>query len=192
MLNKESIDVTNGPPVLFVLGPSGAGKTTLGQFIAEDLDFLWIEIDAWLAPDPIDIEELRIEWDRFLNTGQAAELATALRMKASSKKASGIVLTFPSMVVFYPTHFMGLERTGINVVVLYGSQQDCLAAFLRRERILNRNLTEDYWKRHNTESHRFFSEPSYAPYRLMAFQDGEPRSRAELMAAVRERISRVR
>jgi Shikimate kinase len=191
MLNKRSIDVTDGLPVLFVLGPSGAGKSTLGRVVAEDLGFLWIEIDTWPAPDAIDVEGLRTEWDRFLNTGQAAELATALRMKATSKKSGGVVLTFPSMVVFHPGHFIGLERTGIQVVVLYGSQQDCLAAFLRRERVLNRNLTQDHWKQHNTESHRLFSEPYYAPYRLMAFQDGQPRDRNELVTAVRERVGRV-
>lgn len=179
----------DGLPILFVLGPSGAGKTTLGKFIEKDLDFLWIEIDTWPAPDAIDVEGLRPEWDRFLSTGQAAELATALRMKASSKK--GVVLTFPSMVVFYPIHFVGLERTGIKAIVLYGSEQDCLAAFLRRELKLNRVLTEGHWRCHNEKSHRSFSAPYYAPYRLRAFQDGQPRTRIELVTAVRERLGRV-
>jgi adenylate kinase family enzyme len=185
------MDVTDGPPVLFVLGPSGAGKSTLGRAVAEDLGFLWIEIDTFPGPDAIDIQELRKEWDRFLITGLAADLASALRRKATSKKARGVVLTFPSRVVFDRAHLNGLKRTGIQVIVLYGSQQDCLAFFLRREHALNRNLTEDHWKQNNTETHRLFGEPDCAPYRLMAFQDGQPRARAELVTAVRERVGRV-
>jgi ABC-type glutathione transport system ATPase component len=84
MLNRGSMDVTDGPPVLFVLGPSGAGKSTLGRAVAEDLGFLWIEIDTFPGPDAIDVQELRKEWDRFLIAGLAADLASALRRKATS------------------------------------------------------------------------------------------------------------
>ena len=32
-------------PIVFLLGLSGAGKSQLATWIAEDLGFLWIEID---------------------------------------------------------------------------------------------------------------------------------------------------
>ena len=132
--------MTDNLPILFLLGPSGVGKSTLGQWVAEDLDFLWIEIDRWPDGDGIDLADLRAEWHALWNASHADNIATTLRARALAKGTRGVVLTFPSLVVFSAQQLAVLEQAGIRVLVLYGTEKDCLAALLKREQESGRNL----------------------------------------------------
>jgi hypothetical protein len=180
--------MTVNTPILFVLGPSGAGKTTLGQWLAEDLHFLRIEIDQWPA-DGIDRANLRPEWNEFWDRCQAGAIASTLRARVLNDGARGAVLTFPSRVVFSVQQLAVLEQAGIRVLVLYGSEDDCLAAFLRREKESGRNLTEEHWRRNSCDTHKLLADSSYAPYRVTVFQAGRFRDRAALVAVVRECVT---
>lgn len=82
--------MNDGVPILFLLGSSGAGKSRLGQWIAEDLDFFWIEIDRWPDGDGIDLTDLRAEWDALWNTCEAG--ATVAPPLASPSQYLGIPL----------------------------------------------------------------------------------------------------
>jgi hypothetical protein len=174
--------------ILFLLGPSGVGKTQLGQWLSEDLHLLWIEIDRWPEGDGIDLAELRTEWDAFWKTCQAHPIATTLRARVLSAGANGVVVTFPSLVVFSAPHLAALEQSGIRVLVLYGSEQDCLAGFLKRERESGRNLPKEHWLFNNSEAHKRFGDPSYERYRLEVFQSGQRLDRATLTAKVKNRL----
>ena len=68
--------MTDNLPILFLLGPSGVGKSTLGQWVAEDLDFLWIEIDRWPEGDGIDLADLRAEWHAVWNASHADTISS--------------------------------------------------------------------------------------------------------------------
>ncbi|MGB8918732.1 MAG: shikimate kinase [Candidatus Sulfotelmatobacter sp.] len=179
--------MTVNTPILFVLGPSGAGKTTLGQWLAEDLHFLWIEIDQWLA-DGIDRANLRPEWNEFWDRCQAGAIASTLRARVLNDGARGAVLTFPSLVVFSVQQLAVLEQAGIRVLVLYGSEEDCLAAFLKREKELGRNLPKEHWLANNSEVHKRLGDASYERYRLDGFQSGQRLDRALLTAKVKNRL----
>ena len=100
-------------PILFLLGPSGVGKTQLGQWVSEDLNLLWIELDRWPEGDGIDLANLRTEWDALWNTCQAQAIATTLRARVLSAGAHGAVVTFPSLVVFSASQLVALEQAGI-------------------------------------------------------------------------------
>ncbi len=181
-------DVTDKMPILFVLGPSGVGKTTLGQWFAEDRDFLWIEIDRWPEGDGIDLADLRAEWDEFWNASQAGAIATTIRARVSASAARGAILTFPGRVVFTAHQLTALEDGGIRALALYGTEVECLGAFLKRERESGRNLPKEHWLSNNSDIHRLLGDPSYERYRLQVFQAGEFLDRAALVAAVGKHI----
>ena len=180
--------MTQNVPILFLLGPSGVGKTTLGQWVSEDLDLLWIEIDRFPDGDGIDLANLRTEWDAFWNVCDAGVIATTLRERVLAKGACGAILTFPSLVVFSAEHLECLEQAGIRVLVLYGAEETCLAAFLQRERESGRNLSKEQWLHNNSHIQKRLGESSYERYRLMAFEAGRFRSRATLVGAVRKHL----
>ena len=180
--------MTVNAPILFVLGPSGAGKTTLGQWLAEDLHFLWIEIDQWMT-DGIDRANLRPEWNEFWDRCQNGAIASTLRARVLNDGARGAVLTFPSLVVFSVQQFAVLEQAGIRVLVLYGSEEDCLAAFLKREKESGRNLSDEHWRKNNCDTNKLLADSSYAPYRVTVFQTARFLGRAALVAVVRERVT---
>lgn len=181
-------DMTENVPILFLLGPSGAGKSKLGQWVSEDLNFLWIEIDRWPEGDGIDLADLRTEWDAFWNACQAGAIVTTLRARVLAKAARGAVLTFPSRVVFSMPQLASLEQAGIRVLVLYGTEEYCLAAFLKRERESGRNLTKEHWLGNNSDIHKRLGDSSYQRYRREVFQAGCFLDRAALVDVVKQHV----
>jgi hypothetical protein len=81
-----------------------------------------------------------------------------------------------------------LKQAGIRVLVLYGTEEDCLAAFLKRERESGRNLTKEHWMGNNSDIHKLLGDPSYERYRLEVFQAGRFLDRAALVAVVKEHV----
>jgi hypothetical protein len=180
--------MTDDVPILFVIGPSGVGKTKLGQWVSEDLKFLWIEVDRFPEGDGIALADLRTEWHALWNECQAHAIATTLRARVLSAGAQGAVVTFPSLVVFSAPQLAALEEAGIRLLVLYGTAQDCLAAFLKREKESGRNLSVGNWLLNNSKAHKLLGDPSYQPYRLEVFQSGQRPDRLSLMADVKNRL----
>ena len=175
-------------PVVFLLGLSGAGKTTLGGWLAEDMGFLWIEIDRLDGGNALDTEGLLAEWEMFAKFGQAGNLASALRARALGTRASGTVLTFPSTTIFHASHLAALEQARIRVLVMYGHRLDCLESFSRREQDSGRGLPESHWECYNADAMQQFGGQGYDRYRVMAFHDGRHRERGVLVAEVRDRV----
>jgi hypothetical protein len=170
-------------PLLIVLGPSGAGKSTLAAALAAREGGLHIELDQWPL-DGFTSEELGSEWDDFTLRQQPAALRDeCLRRIVAGDYRSG-VLSVPGNVVF-PVELMALAwRHGLPVIVLFGSSQDCLNAFLLRESATGRRLNADDWMAANAASYARHSRPEYAPYRLEAFRSGAHRAMDELLDEV--------
>src|SRR2546428_10940346 len=59
--------------IIFVLGPSGVGKSELSSALAKKLDYEFYEIDQHPA-DGIDEHKLRREWDEFWLNGRPCAL----------------------------------------------------------------------------------------------------------------------
>src|SRR5207248_3072918 len=70
--------------IIFVLGPSGVGKSDLSKALAEKLDYEFYEIDQWPKVDGIDAHGLRDEWDEFCRSANAERLADLLRGRADA------------------------------------------------------------------------------------------------------------
>jgi hypothetical protein len=174
--------------VIFLLGPSGAGKSTLGRWLAEDLGLLHLEMDRWPEGNGIDLEGLRGEWT-LLCRRQAAPLVEAARRRAAFAGRSGVVLSFPSGVVLGRAVLEAAERAGVCPLVLYGAREECLAAFLERERATGRLFTTDHWVRFNRRPHGTYGGRRLARYRVGVFAGGVHRPRADLVAEVRRRAS---
>ena len=176
--------------ILFLLGPSGSGKTTLGNWLEEDTDFGWqhIEIDRWPEGDGIDLEGLRPEWDAFCTSANAKPLAITINARLASARFRGATLSFPSGVVLSNQHLIAAEQAGIGTLILYGTGADCMEAFLKRGRESRRGLNEDHWKLNNAHSYAEISQPIYAKYRILAFDQGQRRERVALLKEIKGRL----
>lgn len=174
---------------MFLLGPSGSGKTKLAGWVAEDLEFLHIEIDRWPEGDGIDLAGLRKEWDAFLGSGQLARLAAAIRKHVQEALKQGAILSFPSTLVLPIQLMEAAEQHGVRFLILYGTGAECLEAFLRRERELGRGLDGQHWILNNARPYAEFSRPEFSEYRLMAFEHSRHRDRDALVAEVKGRVA---
>jgi hypothetical protein len=178
--------MTDGP-LIFILGPSGSGKSTIGQWLSEDFDLLHIEVDRWPDGDGIDLAGIRTEWDLYIN-GSTSPLVSMLSSRVRQAAKSGAVLTFPGGLVPSSALIIASREAGITTVVLYGSDAECLDAFLAREEATGRRLRADHWIRNNSDSYALFSLPKYAPWRLAAFQPDGRRSRAAIVEEIERRL----
>jgi hypothetical protein len=176
-------------PIVFLLGPSGSGKTQLAEWVAKDLQFVHIEIDRWPEGDGIDLAGLRKEWDAFLGSGQATDLASAICTRVNGARKDGAILSFPSNFVL-PTPLMeAAEEQGLRFLILYGTGAECLEAFLRRERQTGRGLDADHWILNNAGTYAEFSRPEFSTHRLMGFEQSRHRVRGDLVAEAMRRLT---
>lgn len=176
-------------PVLLVLGLSGAGKSTMGRLVHENLGFLHLELDVYPSGADIDRGNLRQEWDEFYLRNLPGPLAAALRRRARSAGAKGVIATFPSSVVFSEIQLGAADAEAMAVLVLYGTVAECLEAYLERETRLQRGLDTAHWHRHNAEAHARFSLPAYAQRRVAAFSAGTRKSFTSLLAEIKSRLA---
>ena len=173
--------------ILFLLGPSGSGKSQLASWVAADLDFLHLEIDRFPDGDGLDLEGLRAEWDHYWIGGNAGPLVTVLTERVANANRAGVILSFPGNLVPFPAQMATAEQAGVCVVLLYGAGADCLRSFLERERDLARGLDEGFWTTNNACSYAMLSSPRFDDYRLCAFSHGEHRPRSELVGEIAQR-----
>lgn len=173
--------------ILFVLGPSGVGKSKFGEYLSKQHRWLHLEIDQYPNGDGIDIHNLRGPWDLFCKSKNSADLAVELRKRAKDRHRKGCVLSFPSGVVLPPEHISAAEKESIRVTYLYGSAAHCINAFLERERESGHNLGVDHWLTNNRETYLVMSRPEFERYRTHVFTiRGKHRSHANVLRNVQK------
>src|ERR1022692_1547936 len=133
------------PSHLFILGPSGVGKTHLAGHLGSTPAYLHVEIDRPAEGDGIDIEGLRTEWDQFWGGESAVPIAAALTGRARAQQRAACVVSFPSQVLFSLSQITAAVEAGISVKYLYGSAAACIESFLAREKETGRNLGVEHW-----------------------------------------------
>ena len=117
-------------------------------------------------------------------------MAEALRARAVAEGRCGVIISFPSGVAPPSEYLAVMSAVGIQVLVPFGTKEECLGAFLKREREEGTNRDAEYWNTNNLQQHAHFSSSSFAAYRIAAFEGGRFRSRAALISEVRSRIFR--
>jgi hypothetical protein len=159
-------------PIIFILGLSGAGKSTLGRELQNRLDFLHIEQDIPNGGNGIDDWGFRAEWGARLEIGGAEKLADRLRSFALQHKKVGVAVTFDSLALPSIAEITHTKTAGINTIILYGTDQECLSSYLKRESA-NDDFGENHWNKYNLSSSEKFKKPEYGPYKLSSFENGE-------------------
>jgi hypothetical protein len=174
--------------IALLVGPSGAGKSTVGGWAQKDLGLLWLEADVWDS-DGIDSHRLRGQWEAFYQSGDSRRLANTLRLRARKQNRAGTLLTLPSPVILSPAHAVASAENGLTVVVVWGSAENCLTAFMARERQNPRGIGEAHWQHYNRECVLVYAKEDYSALRLETFdQDGTRRPRSNLVAELAARL----
>ena len=74
------------------------------------------------------------------------------------------------------------------MLILYGTEEECLESFLKRERESGRELPREHWLRNNSDTHKRLGDPSYERYCLQGCLAGRFLARAALVAAVKKHV----
>jgi hypothetical protein len=143
----------------FLLGPSGVGKTTFGDWLQENLQYLHVAVDRGDKPNGLIAEGLTESWRKLLQ-GDPAPFARELHERAKGKK--GCVLTFYSVDIFAPDEIDRLAEHNIAVWYLYGPKEFCIEAYVGRENRPDRDRA--FWCQNNRTYQRM-GGPGLSSYR---------------------------
>jgi shikimate kinase len=172
--------------IWFIFGLSGAGKSFLGDHLANDNNWLHLQLDTSeqnTAGVTIEnIYELFNAWNMFKNNHIPDQLIEKITWHYKHNNKSGAVVSFPSVVMTIPKE-LELLKGSVKIVYLYGEKPNCLGAFLQREAVEHR-LPQDtdsvaYWEECNKSMLYALTLPSFAPYIINAFHKNGERKTAK-------------
>jgi len=172
--------------IWFVLGPSGTGKSSFGEYLANIKNWYHLEIDQFdnNGKDVIDIHGLRQDWDVYYYKHDPRGLLKELKKRAKESGKSNCVLTFPGNLVLLTDHISAVADN-IKIIYLYGSAARCITAFLKREKETHRNLGLDHWITNNSDSYIKMSEPEFESNRVYVWtNNGERRQHEDIFAEI--------
>ncbi len=172
-------DRAAGGPVFFILGPAGAGKSTLSAELARVHGLHCIELDRDPRCRPDQREGLQQAWQDCWRQADAGPLVDLLRGRARGAGACGAVLSLECTDVPEAKHLHSMLAHGVTPVVLYGSGAECMASFMARGHARGPTVSERLWRSFNTRSYALFSGSLFAPYRMAAFEGGRRRPLAD-------------
>jgi hypothetical protein len=144
----------------FLLGPSGVGKTTFGDWLQNNRQYHHLAVDRGDEPNGLTAEGLIELWNKVLQA--PAPFATKLQDRAETEGKKGCVLTFPSVTFFAPGWVDHLAKHSMAVRYLYGPKESCIEAFVSREKRPGRDRT--FWSAVNG-NYEAMGSSQLAPYR---------------------------
>jgi len=113
-------------PIIFVLGPSGVGKSCLSKKLAKN-KFLYVHIDTDNSERTFAANGFPSEWDDDFHKVDPVRLVGVLRDRLGDEHA-GAVVSFPTVHVFTPEKLVKAAQLGVTTVLLWGKQEDCVRA----------------------------------------------------------------
>jgi hypothetical protein len=173
--------------LMFLVGPSGVGKSTIAEPLCSDLALYHVDVDR----DPLKVHGIRDAWQEFWTGSNPGPIADALRAIASREGRAGVLVSLPSNKkrVLHPGHVDAARRAGIKVIVLWGAEAFCKKA--RQDRDVERGIpwNESKYDARNRRTFELYSGTEYDGVRVDAFQeDGRHRPPEVTMAAIRALI----
>jgi shikimate kinase len=103
-------------PVVFIAGPSGVGKSKVGEWLVEDLNWLLIDIDM---SNPFRTHNLQREWHLFNTQLETVALFSTLQQKIAEAGSQGAVVSLPSTRILTRKQIEAARCVGICTVLLW-------------------------------------------------------------------------
>ena len=182
-------DIVSLKPIIFVLGPSGVGKTYVSDGIANCYSFYHFNIHS--KKSGFKANGFPAEWDEDIQKSDFGNLATAVRSYPAVEQHAGAVISFETDHIFSPQQLEAASRVGISTVVLWGTEERCQET--RRVRQMNRNKGELNLKRYqrkNRPAFEAYARIEYADFRIETFQpDGSRWPREHILTLVMARTA---
>jgi hypothetical protein len=176
-------------PIIFVLGPSGVGKSYLSKGLEQDYSFLYVQIDTDDKRKSFEANGFPSEWDKGVHRVDPAHLVTVVRSRLAVEHA-GAVVSFPTVHVFTPEKLVEAAQLGVTPVVLWGKQEDCVQAAEKRIKRKGMTFNLPRYEQLNGPAFRAYGRPEYDGFRVEAFQpDGSRCPRGEWLARIMERTA---
>jgi len=167
--------------VLFILGPSGVGKSSFGGYLESQHSWLHLEADP-ASGGGIEFLELRTEWDAFFRYKQISPLESKLRKRTREIGAAGCVITFSGSVVLDKHQISLAQNASIELACLYGAEEFCLRAFNKRERESGRRLAQSHWLKYSPPIFEWMEQSFAKDLRINVFDEaGNRRSAREIL-----------
>jgi hypothetical protein len=172
-------------PVIFLLGPSGVGKTFVSTGLEEDYSFRHFVIHE----KSFKANGFPAEWDKDPGQIDVANLATTVRSRLAVEQHDAI-LSIPTTQVFTCQQLEAASRAGVSPVVLWGTEERCLEA----RRVLQTArigwFDEHDYRRKNRRTFETYARSEYDDFRVAAFRsDGSRWPRERILAPIMERTA---
>jgi len=166
--------------IIFLLGLSGTGKTSLAEHMAKNYDWLHLDLDV-IGTEGLENNGLADAWLEFKTEKNAKPLVDEITSRFKKSNKAGAILSFPSTRMVESAAIEAIKGK-VNVFYLSGTKENCLHSFMEREKVNPRNLDQDYWIKHNEKMLNFLSRPKLARYKIEVFKTtGERRPTEELL-----------
>ena len=140
--------------IVFILGYSGVGKSTLGRYFEKERGWVHIEGDPAsqnktnsdsIAPPPGGL---------FTN-----QYFNEVRNYLDKTRRCSALITMPSNTIIDQAASNRLHSIGVQAAYLMALPYFCLEQFLKREKATGRGLTAYHWIANNLQLSHFLTSP---------------------------------
>ena len=176
--------------MIAILGPSGVGKSCVCHGLVKDHSFLHVDFDG---NQPWESNGFPAEWDQDISKVDFSLVATSVQGRIVAGQHGAAVLSFATIHLFTPQQLADASAVGITPIVLWGTQDQCIASRAvraKKHRVRFNEQDRTKYKDKNRPAFELFAGEAYAPYRVEAFQPGGARWPADYLPRVcRERMT---
>jgi hypothetical protein len=131
------------PPVIFLLGFSGVGKSTFSNYLQVHQAWLWIELDQTPMPvgDGINCYPINGKIDE--------KYIAFVKNLCTQGNHSGVIVSLRSTMIIDERRTDYLKSIGVSVIYLTASESFCLHEFEKREALIGRGFRASHWIKYN-------------------------------------------